>query len=79
MAATAAAPPDDAGEGAAPATARVARVDDDQPAPEATNSGDLANEVVSGLVADAVLSTYLDGAPANVHVTPAVLTTESSE
>jgi hypothetical protein len=79
MADTAAATPEDATESAAPVTDRVAAIGEEQPAPESTNSGDLANEVVSGLVVDAVLSTYLEGAPANVKVTPAVLSTENSE
>ena len=39
------------------------------------NSGSFADEVVGGLIADAVLSSYLEGAPEGVHVAPAVLTT----
>jgi hypothetical protein len=77
MADTAAADPDDTAGATAPEADRVARVDvdGDQGTSEADNSGDFAKEVVGGLVADAVLSTYLDGAPANVKITPAVLTT----
>jgi hypothetical protein len=45
------------------------------PNPGSRNSGDFASEVVGGLVADAVLSDYLEGAPAGLKVTPALLTT----
>jgi predicted anti-sigma-YlaC factor YlaD len=85
MADTAAAQPQDTTEPAAPEADRVARVGEDvhvdetETTSESGHSGDFANEVVGGLVADAVLSTYLEGAPANVKITPAVLTTESSE
>lgn len=39
------------------------------------NSSDFADEVVGGLIAEVVLSNYLEGAPAGVNVTPAVLNT----
>lgn len=45
------------------------------PNPAARNSGDFANEVVGGLVAEAVLADYLGGAPEGLKITPALLTT----
>lgn len=45
------------------------------PNPAARNSGDFANEVVGGMVAEAVLADYLGGAPEGLKITPALLTT----
>ncbi len=55
--------------------ARVTPVDLADGTRVSRNSGSFADEVVGGLIAEAVLSNYLEGAPAGVRATPAVMTT----